>query len=69
MRRNPHTSGAFTVGATNLPIGVSAMLVCSTSLINAVWTTNATFTTTSAATNWIVPATDPAGFFRLQIMP
>ncbi len=57
----------LSIGTTNLPLGATASLLCATSLLNSVWQTNVTFTTTSAATNWIVPALTNNAFYRFQL--
>jgi hypothetical protein len=58
---------ALIVGTTNLPTGASAALLYSTSLVGSVWQTGAIFTAASAATNWSLPASNVAGFYRMQL--
>ena len=64
---NGGSAGGTGIGASDLPLGATAVLAHATSLLEGDWQTGTPFIVTAADTNWPIAATDSSAFYRLQI--
>jgi hypothetical protein len=58
--------GMVTLQITNLTVGATHHVLRTDSLSQPSWTTNGTFTTSSATTNWTASASAPESFYRIK---